>query len=1011
MKKVSFLLSAGLLLGATGVWATLDTATYRNSGSQGDTPGYTQSKHAPSIQATDSETGEATDTTVSANIWIAFDCANPGKWDQHPSGGWIHTDSVNLSEGIWRVISYDKHNYTSSISRPTYSNSYWTAYPRTHIILQSSVPMKEVTVTYSDSYNGRYATGMSNSAASYNAGWRYKQTGNVQTYYNVEGSNELIMTPDTEAHITKIVVADRLSFTPEDENWVEVNVESAGSLGVEVLYKEGIETLADVKRLRVTGQLNETDITTIQNMTALQSLDMTGTIGVTSLPNDWKQNSVLSEVFLPSTIRQIGNNAFRSSQLNTFTIPAGVESIGSSVFYACRNLYTINFEQGCKLATIGNNCFEGCWKLQSVSLPDGVTVIPISCFEECMDLDEVKLPAELTEILDNAFRHTTQLKNISFPESLRNIAYRVFENSGLETAYLPADMTTMGSYAFQSCKSLTEVTLPGKLHLYNNYQFSGCSALMKINCPAATPPTVTNASIAQNAGATVYVPDAAVVNYKIDGFWKNFNVQGGFNADYYEIDSDMLLTNDRRFDGKPEIDLIGGAKMTVGGNAPMEMRAFSMLYDHRTSNAPVWAQFINNSPAVSADAAVLKMDIYGGRWYFFSAPFTCNVSEITANNKALFALRYYDGATRAANGTGGSWKDVPQDGVLEAGKGYIIQSNTECRITFTSKADEMEAYFNPNARIVTLDLNESENPANAGWNLVGNPFQSHYDMYYSMLTCPVIIWDASASKYQTLSLIDDEVVLTPYMPFFMQASAETESIEFSTAGRQFDKVVNRPAAATALDGQSSERMLFNLTLEAGDRSDRTRVVLNEDATLGYDIARDAAKFLSDNKTVAELYTIDASGNRLSINERPMADGFVRLGVSLPNAGKFSIGAKRLDGYAELIDALTGKTYILTDGSSIEFDSETAGFIDNRFSLRLKATPTAVEGIGTDAKVNILATEGGIEIVGAEGHSFTVCALDGTMAAQGICATRHFVPLAQGVYIVRVATRATKCIVK
>lgn len=815
----------------------------------------------------------------------------------------------------------------------------------------------------------------------------------------------------TVSKIAKAAYTETGEPAAEEKQWLEVTVESAGSLGVEVLYKDGIETLADVKHLRVTGPLNGTDLITIKNMSALQSLDLTATTGITSLPNEWKRYSVLSEIHLPATLRSIGEYAFSETRLTEISIPAEVTTLFRYAFYRCTELVTVSFAEGSKLTTIYPFCFQDCTKLHSISLPDNVLSIPSYCFERCTALENLKLPSRLIVIDNDAFSQCTTLKNVVFPESLSTINARAFYGIGLEAAYLPESLSTIGQSAFGYCSSLVEVTLPAKRHSYTDNQFYGCNALMKINCPTATPPAANNNGIKFNAGATVSVPDVAVVNYKLDSFWKNFNVQGGFNADYYEINGDMLLTNDRRIDGTPEIYLYGSAKMTIGGNSPQKMSSFTMQYDPRNTSSPVFAQFINNSPAVSAEVLKLKMNVNNSTWYFFSIPFTCRVADVTADSGAAFALRYYDGAARAANGTGGSWKDCPEDGVIEAGRGYIIQTNANCTVTFAAKADEIEAYFNPNVRTLDLALNECENLANAGWNLIGTPFQCYYDMYYSMLTCPVIMWDASNRKYVTYSLADDNVVLPPYRPFFVQASVEMEKIQFSTAGRQFDATVSRPAAAPAYAKAASGRQLFNLTLQAGDRSDRTRIVLNEEATLYYDLSRDASKFLSDDETVAELYTIDTDGNRLAINERPEADGAVRLGLRLPAAGKFSIGADLLDGEAELVDALTGEIYTLQEGQSLEFESDSEGFIDNRFSVRMKAISTGVDCLGAVSAVKVAASVGGISISSGESLPFSVVCVNGALAACGVCSAEQFIPLAKGVYIVRIGDKTAKCIVK
>ena len=58
---------------------------------------------------------------------------------------------------------------------------------------------------------------------------------------------------------------------------VVAEVTEPGSLGQEILYDETINTLADVRSLKVTGTLNDADWTTLKNMsTTLWKVDLTG---------------------------------------------------------------------------------------------------------------------------------------------------------------------------------------------------------------------------------------------------------------------------------------------------------------------------------------------------------------------------------------------------------------------------------------------------------------------------------------------------------------------------------------------------------------------------------------------------------------------------------------------------------------------------------------------------------------------------------------------------------------
>ena len=79
--------------------------------------------------------------------------------------------------------------------------------------------------------------------------------------------------------------------------------------------------------------------------------------------------------------------------------------------------------------------------------------------------------------------------------------------------------------------------------------------------------------------------------------------------------------------------------------------------------------------------------------------------------------------------------------------------------------------------------------------------------------------------------------------------------------------------------------------EPGDEEPAcTRFVINPEATSRYDIGRDAPAMSSDSCTL--LYTWQSGGGvAYAINERPLADGIVRLGMQLAEAGTYTLALR------------------------------------------------------------------------------------------------------------------------
>lgn len=139
---------------------------------------------------------------------------------------------------------------------------------------------------------------------------------------------------------------------------------------------------------------------------------------------------------------------------------------------------------------------------------------------------------------------------------------------------------------------------------------------------------------------------------------------------------------------------------------------------------------------------------------------------------------------------------------------------------------------------------------------------------------------------------------------------------------------------------NAERDVYNLTLMGDDAADRTRFVINPRAEIDYDPSHDAAKMFSEDLRSAQLFTIEADGD-YAINERPLGDGIIRIGVKFAQNGTYTIALK--DGKkATLVDEQEGRQVEL-DGNGYTFSAK-AGEDRNRFYIKLADKTTGIEWV-------------------------------------------------------------------
>jgi len=810
------------------------------------------------------------------------------------------------------------------------------------------------------------------------------------------------------------------------QEWTEVNV-TPGMLGVEVLYK--VNVLQDVKMLKVSGTMNASDWATIKQMSNLIALDISETQEESIADKTFNDLRRIKYVKLPDGLKTIGTSAFKNSGINTIDIPSSVTSIKNEAFYGsylrhinipensnmtsigeyafCRCNLLKEFVMPNSVTSLGGYAFYECTALNKMVLSDGLTSLPEYCCNNCSAVKELHLPSNVKSIGSHFMYGANNVKELIFPESLRSIGENAFAGlHKVESLVFPEGLNALGRGAFHNSANIKTVELPSGVSSYNE-TFRGCTKIETVICRAATPPTISSDPFKSitKANVTLKVPPFAVASYKLDSYWYQFgNIIEGEPVDYWKIIGDLKLLNNRRMEGKPDIDLYYGGKLTIGGDAPMEVGKLDIYTSEGNPSS-----LVSDCNAFTADEINTIFKVDANKWYYITPMVDIDLRQVNVSGTANYVFRYYDGATRADIGAGTSWKNV-SDMTLKAGVGYIFQCNAASDITFPVAADLRSKILSTNAVALPLVAHPSDNAANKGWNYVGNPYPSYYDIYYMDFTAPITVW--TGSTYRAYSIADDNYVLRPMQGFFVQKPDAVDAITLQLEGRQINSTVNRSSSAKVKSGASTNnvRAIFNLEIGREKTEDVTRVVLNDNADFGYEIERDASKFMSLDDAVAQIYSIDNDDNKLAINERPANDGIVNLGIYIPDSNEeYVISASRMDGEAILIDKENDVEHILTNGG-YKFTAMNNGLCEGRFALKLKFGITSGINNLSASKIVVETEAYGIIVKGAE--NVIVYGTDGIKLYNTATVNGDVhIELTKGVYIVVADGKSYKVAVK
>jgi hypothetical protein len=216
-------------------------------------------------------------------------------------------------------------------------------------------------------------------------------------------------------------------------------------------------------------------------------------VTITSCEEGASGKLVIPATIEGKTVTSIGYAAFRYCRnLTSITIPDSVTSIEVYAFAGCSSLTSITIGNG--VTSIGSHAFIHCGSLTSITIPKSVTSIGESAFTGCRALTSITIPKSVTSIGSSAFTLCSSLTtievgagNVNYTEvngvlfNTKMTVLLTYPASKTGTNYTISDsVTSIGDYAFTSCRSLTSITIPDSVTSIGDGAFQSCSSLTSV---------------------------------------------------------------------------------------------------------------------------------------------------------------------------------------------------------------------------------------------------------------------------------------------------------------------------------------------------------------------------------------------------------------------------------------------------------------------------------------------------------------------------------------------------
>lgn len=234
------------------------------------------------------------------------------------------------------------------------------------------------------------------------------------------------------------------------------------------------------------GLKTEVNISQYDVMNEIYYTSTDGNIVVPYMTNNWGANIVSNTyengqgiIEFDGNVTTIPGCAFSgNTTLETIKVPKSVTGMGMKAFYQCTGftgddngfvfLESItNNSSGITLYDTTDYMFDECKSISSVTIDDGVTIIPDGTFARCTSLTSVTIGDNVTFIGNNAFSGCTSLSSVTFHDGITEMKGSFIECPLVGEFVTPTACTSIGASCFKGAQ-FSSVTINNLTHIYSS---------------------------------------------------------------------------------------------------------------------------------------------------------------------------------------------------------------------------------------------------------------------------------------------------------------------------------------------------------------------------------------------------------------------------------------------------------------------------------------------------------------------------------------------------------------